>query len=914
MTDFSIEHLTIQNFRGIPGVLQLDLSAPLTVIYAANGSGKSSVCQAVEWLLTGKVDAVPADSHSCIWGGKETSVTARCRIGNEFIELRRTSSGLIFSTSQISRLLSDIELLIMITPEETGADGRSDIRQKLKTEWLRSSRWLYSSALSLLVDNQHATLRKQIFANILGYGHLIPVLNKLNAYVNAIPSDRSLLTKLRRVEEEISLITISTDQSQHWLTHFTRSLDEYTALTGYLPNIDTVHELQCEDAAINAAQQEQILNTRQLYLNNIVTGQEALLSSEQRETELKERVTAHSKQLTALTEQGYQLTAGINANDRLIEASKTHFGQLELSSIHLQRWSELSVRLSQSIGIPVHLLTRENILAEYPNISRPNADRQAILKAWRFLSDNRSQWDGFNNTLKALNLKAASSPALETIIALELAKKAADDNYTKLDEYFKSLSSATEQLRALGLQLVRKSHDLNCPLCSEPQPDHQKLVDRIELAQSAMSPVTEAALKASIDAASEATKATAVWLATQKSYDEAMLAQNEIDRITQQINKIISESGIGLWERDTTPSVLSSKLEQSIKQSELTISVAIFLEEISAIVPTEGHLSEHLDYQISLKLTSLMGEIKEENLKQDDLIKVGNEKTEEMKSVQDKITAVKKDIEIAQHALSVHSSQQAQLLVSWRFLAGDIPVTKEKIQELLREQSYDLDRLQRAKCSLEQAKAALASSQEYAKHAELLRERELINKQITLRQKRLDTGNDTLNAWSQHVSTVSQNRLRKLLTPASELFSKMHANEVYQSLSMGQEHGAFCWQAIVDELSGETKTIDAESHFSQGQRQDLALSLFLARARSLKGSFFLDEPVAHLDDLNRVAMMDIFRMLTTSEPSMRLILTTASNGFRRHLRQKFSSGDCHNKLRIITLEGNPKQGVTAAYS
>lgn len=914
MTNFSIEHLTIENFRGIPDVLQLDLSAPLTVIYAANGSGKSSVCQAVEWLLTGKVDTMPAASYSCIWGGEETSVTARCRIGNEVIELRRTSSGLIRSTSQASSPLSDIELLIMITPEETGADGRSDIRQNLKTEWLRSSRWLYSSALSLLVDNQHATLRKQIFANILGYGHLIPVLNKLNAYVNAIPSDRSLLTKHRQIEEQIRLITGSAEQSQHWQTHITRSLEEYTALTGYLPNVDTSYESQCEDAVINAAQQEQILNIRQLHLNNIVVGQEALLNSEQRETDLKKRVTAHSEQLAALTEQSRQLTMGISANNRLIEASKTHSDQLEQTCTRLQYWTELSVRLSQSIGIPVHLLTRENILAECPEISRPDSDRRAIVKAWRFLSDTRSQWDGFSATLMALNLRIASSPVLETIIALEFAKNAANDNYTKLDEYFKSLSSATEQLRVLGLQLVRQSHDLTCPLCSEPQPDHQHLVDRIELAQSSMSPVTEEALKASMDAASEATKATAAWQASQKSYDEALSARSEIDRITRLINRIISESGIGLWEKDTTPDVLSSKLEESINLSELAVSVATFFEETSAIIQTEGYLSEHLDYQISLEVASLTEQIREENQKHTDLINVGNEKTAELKSIQDKMAAETQYVEIAQNELSTYISQQAQLLGSWRFLAGGKPVTNETFQDLQHEQSGNLDRLQRAKSILEQAKAALASSQEYAKYSALLKERELINKQITLRQQRLDTGNNTLDAWSQHVSTVSQNSLRKLLTPASELFSKMHANEVYQSLSMGQEQGAFCWQAIVDELSGETKTIDAESHFSQGQRQDLALSLFLARARSLKGSFFLDEPVAHLDDLNRVAMMDIFRMLTTSEPSMRLILTTASNGFRRHLRQKFSSEDCHNKLRIITLEGNPKQGVTASYS
>ena len=98
---------------------------------------------------------------------------------------------------------------------------------------------------------------------------------------------------------------------------------------------------------------------------------------------------------------------------------------------------------------------------------------------------------------------------------------------------------------------------------------------------------------------------------------------------------------------------------------------------------------------------------------------------------------------------------------------------------------------------------------------------------------------------------------------------------------------------------------------SQGQRQDLALSLYLARAKNTGGSFLLDEPIAHLDDLNRVAMLDIFRLVATSMPNMNLILTTASDSLARHLAQKFSSLPDEHLLNTIYLEGNPRTGVKA---
>ena len=50
-----MERIRLTAFRGVPGELQLDFTSPLTIIYAPNGTGKSSVIDAAEWLLTGEV-------------------------------------------------------------------------------------------------------------------------------------------------------------------------------------------------------------------------------------------------------------------------------------------------------------------------------------------------------------------------------------------------------------------------------------------------------------------------------------------------------------------------------------------------------------------------------------------------------------------------------------------------------------------------------------------------------------------------------------------------------------------------------------------------------------------------------------------------------------------------------------------
>jgi exonuclease SbcC len=154
-------------------------------------------------------------------------------------------------------------------------------------------------------------------------------------------------------------------------------------------------------------------------------------------------------------------------------------------------------------------------------------------------------------------------------------------------------------------------------------------------------------------------------------------------------------------------------------------------------------------------------------------------------------------------------------------------------------------------------------------------------------------------------------QLDRLFDIALPIFSRVQANEIFESLHRGPLKNPFDW--IAKSASYE---FAASPYFSMGQRQDLALAIFLARARGVKGTFFLDEPVIHLDDLNRVALMDTFRMLVLeSEPLCNFVMTTARRDFVRHMAEKFANvPPVHGipPLRIIELAGNPRFGVRVA--
>ena len=50
-----VDTLEVQGLRSARRRVTLDLSAPITLVFAANGTGKTTVCEAAELLLTGEV-------------------------------------------------------------------------------------------------------------------------------------------------------------------------------------------------------------------------------------------------------------------------------------------------------------------------------------------------------------------------------------------------------------------------------------------------------------------------------------------------------------------------------------------------------------------------------------------------------------------------------------------------------------------------------------------------------------------------------------------------------------------------------------------------------------------------------------------------------------------------------------------
>ncbi|MFM7459191.1 MAG: ATP-binding cassette domain-containing protein [bacterium] len=172
---------------------------------------------------------------------------------------------------------------------------------------------------------------------------------------------------------------------------------------------------------------------------------------------------------------------------------------------------------------------------------------------------------------------------------------------------------------------------------------------------------------------------------------------------------------------------------------------------------------------------------------------------------------------------------------------------------------------------------------------------------------------EEIHKLEKFISDLSSNTINPLRRLIESLYLRSQANHYVKAINIQTDNNELQWLADISDAAEENNL--SITSLSQGQRQDLALSIFLARAISKKeGTYFLDEPFAHLDDLNRTAVLDIYRTLaiksvTDFDSKLKFVITTANENIVSHLKQKLSPVGWKDYLKIFKLSGNPQIGV-----
>lgn len=943
-----LSSLTISHFRGINQETSFNFSAPLTLVYAPNGTGKTTMCEATEWLLTGQVERLkdgkgfdPAVLRSKFASGSEKPmVFADIVLQGQQRFVRRVAdlsqSTAFFGSDEASATVCrPFDILAQLAPAAAADEAHPLTAINLRQRWLKGTRFLSAEALAALVDTDDGTIerRTQIFADLLGIRHLLDAKRQCDKFTSEISSRLRALNTLveQQLAESQALKQSLQGDASDVPASSTSARSEARAAVVLLdpqppvpfdeaPEFDDVlaalnaalgrrrHAMEARKAAVHRAEAQEVMYPSLELAVSEATVLEAQLARSLSETEERERLAA-----ATVAELTSQRDAANESARELVKAKD------ELSHLSIV----LLAALRDAGALDGSPNTISTLLLSYPEGAWSRSAREKrridLLELERALEGVASQEQRMRmleSEIAAARENDMPEAALATLRAeIAQADAIARSAATQLD----STAEPVARLLAAARELLTQEHGVDvstCPTCAHDWGDNLRLRAAMEATLSEAPALVNAAR-------ASAAKASDVARSARQRLDVVLAAKAHIAMLETQRAALFSAADVhreacerlGLDRSATSKAIRHAHVHLSVSEALGNLVDAAqrlgspTVASIGELLDPEGQVSgllDHLDAAFSendraiqLRLASLTTSL--------------DQAKKDRNKVLSDHASTRQNLLSCRAVLEQRASDLADLHSAWEAVAPGMKRSPLALSELKAQLETEGQILLRAEGHLEAARSSWSAETRRIRLEELQRELEpSLERQSRLNQK-LDAAKRAAAVFHEAYSVMSHKRVDDLSRIVNPLFARMHANRVFDRINLGSADKDFLhWLA---DAGGQE--LDPGKDFSQGQRQDLALAIFLARARSLGGTFFLDEPITHLDDLNRVGLLDILRAtVLESSRFLNLVITTSSRALARHLIEKFSavgmvetSQGTTRPLRVLELDGNARSGV-----
>ncbi len=907
--------LTVSQFRGIPQPVTVDLTAPLTVIHAPNGTGKTSLCQAVEWLLTGKVESVDDDDIPFrLMPNASPSVSASLALEDEDWQFEHDQGGW-WSGRAGEKQKRDREALSRFAPSVVEPGGRRSTRSAndMRKVWLKGTRFLLAEDLAVLIDSDSKSKdrREEVFADLLGIRHLLDADKALGDYLGQLQPEANRTARLVTTKEtELAALPDAGAES-------TAAQDALAAAEGTLWPIGRPATADTNfDARLSAASGEQASQDQQLarrrqalsYVETVLPRLEHIIADaaalQSRSDSLERFSTRWNPRLTTLETEIAQREA------LALQAKGNAAVYLRLRHQIRDQWNAIAPALSERDRLD---LSRGAVTDHFPmaiwSAEQRDSQRTALTKLRDGQPDQarrRLVVDGLRIRLVEIAAPTVDALAQADTDAHTKEKAAADSQRAH-----KAAAGTFDTLRLAGRAALAEQapDDGNCPLCHHPWPSGTALREAVE-ETLATAPGLLGLLEQDV-ARTKAAADDARKLAEDLRGRRRLADQLEQD-LRQQVEPFAQLAALA------EQLGLSSDETAWVSQADAALAEVTIADGIAALLATVDQADDALGTPPRPATTPLEDWSERTGIALEDRAhslaisaatddRWTRKATKLLTFAALRVGSVKDRHATDTARLSEIRSELARFREDWQRLTDSEPGDAQ-LAAMRRAIISDDERLAKARACLAAATAAQSASIAWQRRQVLTEELKRLRAQRDFLASRVTMADETRKAVTTHQNQYVHEQLRGLMPTVRTLFARVHANRVFDSIRQGEGADPLRWMADV----GDDRQFEPDRHFSQGQRQDLALALFLARACALGGTFFLDEPLAHLDDLNRVAVLDILRVLAVTRPDIGLVLTTASRPLVRHLIEKFRrlpDGPMGRPLNVITLDGNPRQGV-----
>ena len=837
--------------------------------------------------------------------GLVPKVCGTLEVGAEPLKLRRAASEKVLDESAAGRpkSQSNASLLERLAQDAIIGNASGASAASMRRRWIRGTRFLFGDDISLLVDSQndYVEQRRQLYADLFGVGHIEEIVRNLRRFIKEVrPRANELAKRVESSKAELLAMAGSPSDADGAVAE--EALQRATVLLG-LPDggqpLPFDERLARTDAAL--------------------TGRRAKIDERR-----KALVTVEAAwpEWPAWEAQGERL--------RIAEehARRWHERMLRLHSWitdRLVRYRNEAEALAADCGTTSadlkHLSDTLAALGAHPLLAASRAEIEERLPAvlWNDI-DIEQQRTGLASIVrdcptqlrlhkelgaveKQMSEVKPTVPTSEAFSAAEAAASTAAAVAKRMQQNFDAAAGPLHQMQSAAQTLLEAlgPDEQLCPLCAHDWEQPSALRTAI---RKALDGAPEAIRQ--LDQSLQASLAEAKSAAT--LFDDMKTARVRAEELAAKHLELLSAlepaaslaEGLGLPKDERLWETAAAEALARLNAAEQFASLFAVLDRISAADAPDaesgpaGRWTEAARFILQRRLAESRQSTKRLNDRIAQAERIATRRNDLVQNAYGN----------RHHAAAARANwlvSNRTVIDAWALLSGEA-LSQEALTAVQRSLEREEETATEAARLVAQARSAQNASRAALQRHKLEADVKDLDRRHAALRGPVDNATATLDALETYEATYVGKQLNRLMPLVQPLFFRLHANRVFDNLRTGGIADPLRWKADAD-----GHAFDPSLHFSQGQRQDLALALFLARACELKGTFFLDEPLVHLDDLNRVAALDVLRAIALTRPDVQLVFTTANRQLALHLREKFARRP--HLLHVIELEGNPRQAV-----
>lgn len=477
----------------------------------------------------------------------------------------------------------------------------------------------------------------------------------------------------------------------------------------------------------------------------------------------------------------------------------------------------------------------------------------------------------------------AATEAAEASLSLALAQERSGiESLDNIEQLGQSLAALKGDLRGIASAIIERTGDSNhCPVCGTPH-EQDDLLHKIEALHSPDDPAAYDGLRLTIQQAKARADRERKVIAAIKALGRYAVSSGEPASAT------VAQLRTKLADEHNRLDALLVEQEQNwaaeASLSQQGLDLETYHEVLDAATTLFGPEAVPFDAAgINAAIKTWEGKLETEHRTSSAAHKSRVETVERAYALVSKVGVAVPKTQSPANLNSAMERIRGQINSTLKFIqdaSREISIPDSKpfadIQSAIEEAIESFDRAQHAEASDSSAKDDLARKTE-----ELQRTTAQIQ-DTTVKRERLRKAEEVLQRIKLEYSLEDATRdaLVSIREQVSYIFGRIHSPSEY-------ELGDFSSDSLL--VTRDGKIPRGAHQISTGQRAALALSIFLSLNQSAERAppvVLIDDPVAHVDDLNALSFFDYLRDLVISERKQ-IFFATADTRVAALFRKKF---------------------------